>query len=69
MPSDSFFAEQALRDLDPDQLHEMAASWARARSARGIYLHFSSLCRGDGLALMGWWTPFMGGVFLPGGRL
>lgn len=65
-------ADQALEDLAPDQLFDLAATWARSRvgAPRGAAdistLYFSP--PGGAPQFMGWWTPFMGGVFLPSGR-
>ncbi len=61
MIPDSRFASAALEDLSGDQLYQMAQIWASSQLVRGRIPRFPF---SDG-----WWTPFLGGVFLPVARL
>lgn len=62
------FAQTALADMAHDQLYAWVAAYARRSKA----VEFCSVY-GDGAGpgtfrFLGWWSPIMGGVFLPAGR-
>lgn len=61
---DSFFAAAALRDLSGDQLYRLVQAWAARRSPGQSVFSSSLFSFPDG-----WWTPFMGGVWLRSERI